>query len=461
MDISLDLEKLDNYTPPPLPKVINGTTFNDRAKSVTASLVGAIPKAGSTLKFMVGLFWPSSEDDLWEKIQDNVERAIDAKLTTYNIDKAFGLLEMIQEDISKTFDSKQEKVSVTHLKRYSVTIESNFSALRKQYFSKNYGEHLLNLMIVAAHLELAYLRLVIDLFDEDKSVVNKYTEIIEKTHKEYISLFSTNFKKWRSFRKSQIDIQMKRETPHAQYRLCTTTVTDKLDEANSNSPVLARKASFESNHNDSYAISAASRYQECLYNQSVGKLIEEISSAAFLNRYLPGEEEAPPVFPKDFQHRYLGPYLPTNIKSNSYLRGEVGPKKNEKPGRIIKIEFINDLWFKTFHKKGSKEWEKEHALFQGFSAPPLKGREANITKVKSPINHAKLLFSKKEYEYDLKEIKLLHTPEEGSTDPKYINATLGHNYEITAIMTSQTKVGYKKSFHSIKFRFDYSLGFQD
>ncbi|WP_422005708.1 hypothetical protein [Roseivirga pacifica] len=457
MDIFLDLDKLDNYTPPPQPAIINGSSFNDRAKSFTTGLLGAIPKAGSGLKFLVGLFWPSSKDDLWKKIEANVERAIDAKLTTYNIDKAFGLLEMIQEDITKTFDNRKEKISPVNLNRYSVTIESNFSSLRKQYFSKTYGEHLLNLMIVAAHLELSYLRVVIDLFDDDKEVVDKYTEIIRKTHEEYISLFSVNFKKWRSFRNSQFTASIKEHqyrTPRDGWKkYYEGSVNDKLPDTSKNSLMLMIAGAYTSN-NKKYVESAQKRYRECLYNQSVGYLLEGISSAAILNRYIPRQENAAPVFPTDFQHRYLGPYFPSAI--TEWLKDEVGPVTNDKPGRIPRIELYANKQLKLFYQDKVSDWQKDINL----TNKEISGTRSKTFRIPDgdPISLAKIRISVREYYTE--HFELLKKSEAAPINKSYINATLGDAYEISSVMVEehglQTTMKY---FHTIKFRFDYSLGF--
>ena len=57
--------------------------WNNAAETVIQIGLGEVPVAGGILSGLVGIFWPSSEEDVWGSIKDRVSTMIDTKMASY------------------------------------------------------------------------------------------------------------------------------------------------------------------------------------------------------------------------------------------------------------------------------------------------------------------------------------------------------------------------------------------
>jgi hypothetical protein len=86
------------------------TDVNEEMRSAVLSVVGAIPKGGGALKFVVSMFW--KEDDkmanLWSQMKDYVEQRINRRITEERILKLESVLASLVEEVQSIDESTED-----------------------------------------------------------------------------------------------------------------------------------------------------------------------------------------------------------------------------------------------------------------------------------------------------------------------------------------------------------------
>ncbi|EPP4068008.1 hypothetical protein ACUOE0_003454 [Vibrio vulnificus] len=457
MKVKLALDDIEGFKPPQLPLIIAKTSFNDRAKAITSSVLGIIPKAGSPLKFLLGIFWPSSDDDLWEKIEKNVSELIDIKLTQYSADIVTGGLESAKQLILEVVDLETEEFKIDLFDANYPGIHKEFVDLKNKYFTKTYGEHLLQIIVVAAHMELSFYRLALDSLEENHKFYDKLKKDLEESVQDYHDIISNNFRKWRVWRKNSIKI-----TPRTS-KVLSTSARARLKKKyhfKVQDTVIDGKFTELTSFNEERGKKAAKLLKECYYNEAVAEMVIAIQSSALFIRYCLGKENAIPVTPIDLDHRFMGPYF-----FYKHLESDINVGEKEKPGRIVS-HTVGSLIYKkgnlisllSKHCGPSGEiWERGEIPEPDVLYPFTTSIKETVVDIKDPINKILLehnkgsivgisLFAKSE------PIEIEKTMSGSIVCP----IEMGPGYEITDIQTNDFGVLTGKNIRAIKFRFDYS-----
>ncbi|HEX5153408.1 MAG TPA: insecticidal delta-endotoxin Cry8Ea1 family protein [Parafilimonas sp.] len=79
---------------------IMATDWNDDAKSAVTTGLGMIPEVGSILSCLVGIFWPSSKEDVWGEIKTQVEALVNQAISDNNYQLVSDSLEGLNNDLT-------------------------------------------------------------------------------------------------------------------------------------------------------------------------------------------------------------------------------------------------------------------------------------------------------------------------------------------------------------------------
>ncbi len=132
--------------------------WNNAAETVIQTGLDEVPVAGGILSGLVGIFWPSSEEDVWGSIKDRVSTMIDTKMASY----AYTEIDAKLAGLKNLMDSYQSAISngssAAEIGEQWTNAESGFAQEYPSFKLSGYEYGLLPLFSKMATMYLILLR---------------------------------------------------------------------------------------------------------------------------------------------------------------------------------------------------------------------------------------------------------------------------------------------------------------
>ncbi len=131
--------------------------WNNAAKTTITTALGFVPEVGGLLSGLVSIFWPSSGEDVWSEIENQVEQLVDQKIDTL-------VYQTVQDDLSGLKNALADYLTAVNtgdnanISAQWITTSTLFDAAQPHFQSSGYQVLLLPLFGQFANLELALLR---------------------------------------------------------------------------------------------------------------------------------------------------------------------------------------------------------------------------------------------------------------------------------------------------------------
>lgn len=129
--------------------------WNDAAENAIAGGLGLVPDVGSLLSVLVYIFWPSSGEDVWSEIKDEVEALIEQDIDHLVYQQVQQSLAGLQNNLNDylTAVADKDNISATW-----ITTDGDFDQQLPSFQASGYQLLLLPLFAQFANLNLALLR---------------------------------------------------------------------------------------------------------------------------------------------------------------------------------------------------------------------------------------------------------------------------------------------------------------
>jgi len=131
--------------------------WNDNAKIAVTTALGMIPEVGEILSGLVDILWPSTKEDVWGEIKDQVEALIDQKLSDVVYQQVSGDLQGLSAVIGK-YQDELRNGSSTEINNKWGDVCDFFAYAKPQFQLDDYKVLLLPLFAQFANMYLAVLR---------------------------------------------------------------------------------------------------------------------------------------------------------------------------------------------------------------------------------------------------------------------------------------------------------------
>ena len=314
-------------------------------------------------------------------------------------------------------------------------------------------------MIVTAHIELAYYRLVIDSMDltleNQADHAKEYRERIERVYEEWLQLLSDQYVQWRFYIKTESYISK----PGHRYKLSSSPKKGRtkiyIRETIHRLKPAKFNIKFESVSLDR-ADQAQSHHWGYMWRESYCEMLRGISSANILNRYLPGKEFDPPQCIPEMEHALSGAHFKFKDVTASVL---ITPPKETKRGRITEVytcKTVDDQYcVRTTHVgKDGEQWTRGWVSDQ-------EAIEESQQKVNPnhPINQVRVIL-KNECVSKVEFFGNDHDEIIPSGHPDERIIYFGDSYELVDVRMQASSVtdsrgSWKSNFSLILFEFEY------
>jgi delta endotoxin, N-terminal domain len=131
---------------------------NNAAKTAVATALGEIPEAGALLEALVEIFWPESENDVWDQIEQRVEELVQRDLS----DSVFRQTQSDLTGLMNVLNDYTENAKAGHTaevtSEYWHSAQTQFHASIPRFQTSGYEVLLLPLWAPAANMHLSLLR---------------------------------------------------------------------------------------------------------------------------------------------------------------------------------------------------------------------------------------------------------------------------------------------------------------
>ncbi len=274
--------------------------WSSKVESAVATVVGKIPTIGIGVKVLVELFWPSSGEDIWSQIKDEVAALIDEKILVAELDERQETLDGLNTSLQQ-YCSALDTEKGSLMSAMLVSINSLYSELTE---SDN-ALHLVPITVSLAHLHLTLLRERYshgeEMYGEDNTAV--WESELNDQYDNYKAFFSSIYPAWQTWRYSQI-------TTNWDTSLVVSIIPHDKAYGKVSDSVTGESFEYEDdmNSNDDYYKPVMQASQTRMQNDANALMINALASTAILNQYLPGQEEAAPVVDDNVATFWMGPY---------------------------------------------------------------------------------------------------------------------------------------------------------
>lgn len=328
--------------------------WNNRLKEYISGLAGLVPEIGGMLKFLIGIFWPTSKDDIWTLLQnqiiDLVYQIVDAEILKNELAERKGELDGLRDDVKLYVNAlTHEKGSL--LSAMLVKCNTIFNELNE---SLN-DVHFLPIAVTLAcqHLSLLKERVQFgkDMYDEDNTP--QWKADLVKFLKNYQDYFLHKKVKWDQWRNEEIEEKFytKRPgpiSPPDSYCDITDHVTGTkwqyLGRSQSNPRILKPGADM---------------LKQRVFSSSNAELLKMVYVPVFvLGRFIPGHEHDKPVADKSIGIIQLGPFSVASLGKQGHeitdFQTFTGQLSHDGPGKITQVDVraYNSIDATQIHYKG-------------------------------------------------------------------------------------------------------------
>jgi delta endotoxin, N-terminal domain len=131
---------------------------NDAAKTVVATALGEIPEVGALLEALVEIFWPESENDVWDQIEQKVEALVQRDLSDSVYRETQSDLTGLMNVLNDYTENAKPGHSAEVTSEYWHSAQTQFHASIPRFQTSGYEVLLLPLWAPAANMHLGLLR---------------------------------------------------------------------------------------------------------------------------------------------------------------------------------------------------------------------------------------------------------------------------------------------------------------
>ncbi|XP_075062462.1 pesticidal crystal-like protein Cry17Aa [Mixophyes fleayi] len=327
-----------------------GGTWNDRMKDILISITAKIPPIGGIpvgliISTLLKAFWPSSEQDIWSLIKDQVEGLIDQKILEFELQERNSELHGLHKTMEMYVEAQiREKGSLL-----SSMIHASNELFFKLTESKN-SVQLIPLVVTHSiqHLLILKERLLHgkEMYDEDNTRVwRKDLEEQISTYKDYMK---TIYSKWVDWRKDKITINLGYERyillgpPYVIFAPYGTVYDEMTKET----------VKYEYEHDlgppDRYFFSnIGDAVIKNMFGLRNGELLQIFVPSFYLDNFIPGKEDDASVIPPSMSIATFGPISPSvQIIRDQWYHLYTPGNDNIKNGEVTSInvrewDFLN------------------------------------------------------------------------------------------------------------------------
>ncbi|SEE67477.1 delta endotoxin, N-terminal domain [Tenacibaculum sp. MAR_2010_89] len=304
--------------------------WNDRLKKVAQYAVKKIPEVGGFISYLVGQFWPSDNEDIFELMIAEVEGAIDKKILKYEMEQTSNNLASIRDlmnDYVHTENNKEKGISLKVILGQCTQLMNNIIGSSNSKFLIPYASICANMHMTALREQLIYGE---ELYEIDGK--KEWEREIKKYYDDYHCYFEKNYpelKKWR-FGQIKIDYGSKHNGIYPiSYGSAKDLVTEK--------EIYYDKNWAQGNLYEGVMEAIRERWE----NEALSSIAKCLISTYTLHRYVSGNPDEPANVYDGLDVLYLGPYSAATDGTKS--DGQYQIKKTDKEG------IIKEFYYRSYN----------------------------------------------------------------------------------------------------------------
>ncbi|XP_066446205.1 uncharacterized protein [Eleutherodactylus coqui] len=290
-----------------------GGTWNDRMKTIIVSITGAIPPIGGIpigklISSLLSAFWPSSEEDIWSLIKDQVEGLIDQKILEFELQERNNEIRALQKTMQMYAEAQ--------IKEKGALMSSMIHACNELFYkltqSTNSAQFIpLVVTHSTQHLLILKERLLHgkEMYDEDNTAV--WRTDLENQISSYKDCMKDMYSKWVVWRNSKIILDVGARTRP----IPTPPFFTYEPYGNVNDELTKDSGSYFYNpavgpNNKDFFRSLCEAVKKSMFGARNGELLQILVPTFYLDNFIPGNEDNPSVIPSSMSIASFGPISP-------------------------------------------------------------------------------------------------------------------------------------------------------
>ncbi|PZF71189.1 hypothetical protein [Taibaiella soli] len=306
--------------PPPGPE----EAWSQKARTVAVALASKAPYVGSVLSYVIRSFWQEAKADIWSQVSANVERMIQLHLLEFEITRDGAEMVAIKSDMLSYVLAKNNS-------ERAMKLTFLISKCTELYFKLSRSQNKARLIPFTIAFSLVHLAVLRERIVSGQELYGEFDEQwtfeLQRQIENYRQFFSEempNLIKWR-----QSEIAYSCTVSGAVFRDTTVKLNDKFGSKDF-------EEVFTSTDVKDYKKEQLMKMRDHWLSPWMAELTKSYTSFFYMNRLVPGQENAAPIADANFQKIVYGPFCPGNEKRIPV----VAPKnKEQKSGTIKEIVF--------------------------------------------------------------------------------------------------------------------------
>ncbi|XP_056425997.1 uncharacterized protein LOC130367547 isoform X2 [Hyla sarda] len=364
-----------------------GGTWTSRMKKGLVTITGAIPPVGGVpigkiIGFLLNLFWPESQPDIWSLIKDQVEGLIDEKILEFELQERRNEIRAIQKTMRSYVDARiREKGSWI-----STLIHACNELFYKLTQSKNSMQFI---PLVVTHSTLHLLILKERLLHGKEMYVEDNTEVWRKELEDQISSYKDFIKdiyaKWVEWRKSKINVKVGASF-NTFMRFRWVQYVEIYDEMGKDSVKYYDPFSSGPYVPDHFR-PICEGVKRKIFGFRNGEMLQILVPTFYLDNFIPGNEDNPSVIPSAMSIASFGPISPQLDGGDESSRLYSPDDDNTGGGDVTSINVRQDHFFYL-----SEEWSfiESFQVFYSTGAGSIYGGSSGAKLHKIPLDNRRV-----------------------------------------------------------------------
>lgn len=291
-------------------KGFKGMNWNNTIRDVSINVTAKIPEVGGAISFVVAMFWPEKEVNIWDSIKEQVKYLVDASILKKELEERDADLRGLKDTMQRYSNAKNYERA-----GFMATMIGKTDDLYHKLTISSNQIHLIPFTVVASQLQLIILRERLEhgleIFKEDNRDV--WETELKTAHLNYFNFFKEVYPKWKVWRNDKIEIKCYTEKhpmvlpPYFSWS-SYGDVRDKVTEEHFHfTQPLKNAPNFFSRECNAHA--------ERMLNEAIALMVSTLSTTFMLHRYLPGREQEKANIYCDLDTLNQGPFGGTQVNT--------------------------------------------------------------------------------------------------------------------------------------------------